>query len=232
MPSEETNIQVVKFVGENGCSKKDKIVDYVSQVVTSVTKETINKTIDKLTVNHGGRTNYSLNWHKRITNENNKADKLYKTDSNHYVLYNSQKHGIWEIYSEQYAGKTKWLTFKVIQNEAQRIQEEFDKNVKESFNLAPEERRKRLKNVRSTMPVTKQVSTIIFVRNPNVVAEVLHRATGSCEKCRQPAPFQKAKDNTPYLEVHHVIPLSKGGEDTIENAIAVCPNCHRKEHFG
>ncbi|NWH06858.1 HNH endonuclease [Desulfobacter latus] len=24
----------------------------------------------------------------------------------------------------------------------------------------------------------------------------------------------------------------KGGKDTIENTIAICPNCHRKRHYG
>jgi 5-methylcytosine-specific restriction endonuclease McrA len=31
---------------------------------------------------------------------------------------------------------------------------------------------------------------------------------------------------------HHVKQLAHGGEDTVENAIAVCPNCHRKAHHG
>ncbi len=39
-------------------------------------------------------------------------------------------------------------------------------------------------------------------------------------------------DKTPYLEVHHRIPLAKKGEDTVANAIALCPNCHRKSHYG
>ncbi|WP_196607201.1 HNH endonuclease [Pectinatus frisingensis] len=34
-----------------------------------------------------------------------------------------------------------------------------------------------------------------------------------------------------YLEVHHVIPLSKDVDDTADNAIALCPNCHRELHF-
>jgi hypothetical protein len=28
------------------------------------------------------------------------------------------------------------------------------------------------------------------------------------------------------------VPLARGGEDTVENAVAVCPNCHREAHFG
>ena len=70
------------------------------------------------------------------------------------------------------------------------------------------------------------------MRNPNVIIEVLSRAGGICERCNKQAPFIKKKDNTPYLEVHHKIMLSDGGEDTVENAIALCPNCHRELHFG
>ena len=50
-------------------------------------------------------------------------------------------------------------------------------------------------------------------------------------KLKQDAPF-KLPDGTPFLEVHHVIPLAKRGEDTIENTIALCPNCHRGAHYG
>uniref|UniRef100_UPI003D06D395 HNH endonuclease n=1 Tax=Alcaligenes faecalis TaxID=511 RepID=UPI003D06D395 len=64
------------------------------------------------------------------------------------------------------------------------------------------------------------------------MAEVLERASGSCEACKEPAPFKRKSDGTPYLEVHHRIQLAHGGEDTVENAIALCPNCHRKAHFG
>lgn len=57
-------------------------------------------------------------------------------------------------------------------------------------------------------------------------------AKGICERCRKPAPFIRDNDNSPYLEVHHKIPLADGGDDTVENAIALCPNCHRQAHYG
>jgi predicted HNH restriction endonuclease len=70
-----------------------------------------------------------------------------------------------------------------------------------------------------------------FRRNPDVVAEVLLRAEGKCEGCFQPAPFARASDGTPYLEVHHRVMLAAGGEDTVANAVALCPNCHRAVHY-
>lgn len=72
----------------------------------------------------------------------------------------------------------------------------------------------------------------IYKRNPDVVAEVLDRAVEKCEGCSHSAPFNRKFDGTPYLEVHHRLPLAQGGDDTVENAIALCPNCHRKAHFG
>ena len=40
------------------------------------------------------------------------------------------------------------------------------------------------------------------------------------------------KDNgKKYIEIHHVNPLSEGGEDSINNTVALCPNCHRKIHY-
>ena len=77
-----------------------------------------------------------------------------------------------------------------------------------------------------------QVTRAEFRRNPDVVAEVLARANGVCEGCGERAPFIRASDGTPYLEVHHVVMLADGGDDTVDNALGLCPNCHRKRHFG
>jgi len=68
-----------------------------------------------------------------------------------------------------------------------------------------------------------------FIRDPNVIAWVLVEADGFCEACKSAAPFFRA-GGEPYLEVHHVRPLAEGGPDTVDNAIACCPNCHRRLH--
>ena len=85
--------------------------------------------------------------------------------------------------------------------------------------------------VADKVPDRYQTTTTSFRRNPDVVAEVLLRASGTCEACNKPAPFARAADGTPYLEVHHKVPLAQDGLDCIENAIGLCPNCHRKAHF-
>lgn len=81
-------------------------------------------------------------------------------------------------------------------------------------------------------PARIQIVTIGFRRNPDVIVETLTRAQGVCERCKNQAPFTRRRDNGPYLEVHHTIPLSEHGPDTIDNSVALCPNCHREVHFG
>ncbi len=107
----------------------------------------------------------------------------------------------------------------------------FEREVEESLNDSQAKRRQRLA-LANPMPVKKVVETTIFVRNPDVVAEVLLRAGGYCERCKKRAPFLKAKDQTPYLEVHHKLQLADGGKDSVDNATALCPNCHRELHHG
>jgi len=79
-------------------------------------------------------------------------------------------------------------------------------------------------------PRRADVTSCQYVRDPMVKAWVLQHASGKCEMCGQPAPFMM-KDGTPYLEVHHVVSLSDGGPDKIDNAVALCPNCHKRCHL-
>jgi hypothetical protein len=80
-------------------------------------------------------------------------------------------------------------------------------------------------------PKKSMGSKTSYVRDPKVVRWVLDRAKGTCELCNRPAPFLDSKGE-PFLEVHHVVLLSNGGPDTVENARGLCPNCHREVHFG
>ncbi len=82
-----------------------------------------------------------------------------------------------------------------------------------------------------TKPRREQVTVEQIARNEKVRIWLLKHANGHCECCGAAAPF--ISDNgEPYLEIHHVRQLAHGGPDTPANAVAVCPNCHRKLHFG
>ena len=110
-------------------------------------------------------------------------------------------------------------------------QADFDRRVTESLASSPESRKSRLRKT-PKKPEKLVVTTEVYARNADVVAEVLARAKGLCERCRRRAPFVRAKNDELYLEVHHKVQLAHGGDDTVENAIALCPNCHRELHYG
>lgn len=83
----------------------------------------------------------------------------------------------------------------------------------------------------SLLPKLEPRTVMVHQRSSSVIQHVLAAANGICEACSKPAPFDR-EDGTPYLEVHHVLPLAQGGSDRACNAVAVCPNCHRKFHHG
>lgn len=112
-----------------------------------------------------------------------------------------------------------------------KYEEELNQSIAVSMQDSDVARRKRLSLAPQTPPLMTVLATV-YVRNPDVVAEVLKRANGKCELCGKPAPFYKKSDGSPYLEVHHIQQLSFGGLDTETNAQALCPNCHRKAHYG
>lgn len=111
------------------------------------------------------------------------------------------------------------------------VEASFAANVQRSLRDSVAARAKRLALADPT-PATMVVQATVYLRNPDVVAAALVRAAGACERCRRPAPFQRRRDGTPYLEVHHRQPLADGGQDKLDNTLALCPNCHRQAHHG
>ena len=102
-------------------------------------------------------------------------------------------------------------------------QTEFDSSCSDE-----EIRRKAIQNSASGK-LRSYETTKSFVRDRYVCEYAKRRAKGVCQLCGQPAPF-KDKNGMPYLETHHIIWLADGGDDSINNTVALCPNCHRKMH--
>ena len=150
-----------------------------------------------------------------------------------YILRPELKEAIIELVAEgkMYNSFQEKPTIPGVITEKEQFQEEFEHAIEKSKKLTKEARMNRILNA-DRNPAQIRVAQTIFKRNPDVVAEVLERADGICEACKNPAPFIRKSDNSPYLEVHHIKALSDGGEDTLENTIALCPNCHRRYHYG
>ena len=75
----------------------------------------------------------------------------------------------------------------------------------------------------------KFIQTSVYSRSVYVKEFAKRAARGICQLCDFEAPFLDKQGN-PFLEVHHIHYLARGGSDTIDNVVALCPNCHRKIH--
>ena len=75
----------------------------------------------------------------------------------------------------------------------------------------------------------KPVTSNQYKRSSEVIRITKARAKGICQLCGNAAPFKDKKGN-PYLEVHHVEWLSRGGKDSTDNKVALCSNCHARMH--
>ena len=86
-----------------------------------------------------------------------------------------------------------------------------------------------LKDFDRQHPKSKMTEVEVIQRSSIVANIVKERAAGVCQLCNKPAPFYN-KSGEAYLECHHVKWIARGGADEVYNAVALCPNCHRKMH--
>ncbi|OEG75160.1 restriction endonuclease [Shewanella colwelliana] len=101
--------------------------------------------------------------------------------------------------------------------------------VRKARKLTVEELQALAAKARKTATRYQQKSTS-YERNIWVAELAKRLAKGQCQLCLKPAPFNNAKGE-PYLETHHIVWLSNDGDDTPDNTVALCPNCHKKMHI-
>ena len=91
------------------------------------------------------------------------------------------------------------------------------------------------------MPVMRKSSKIITKELPdrsNIIRnQIIEASEHKCEYDNLHFSFIQEKDNKQYVEAHHIIPLKyqdkfENSLDVYANVIALCPNCHRKIHYG
>ncbi len=118
-------------------------------------------------------------------------------------------------------------TRNVSQEDMTELEIEMDLEEAKARQLSAEELAVRTK--RKETKKSQKAETIVYYRNPYLKEMVKQIAAGKCQMCSENAPFYD-KDKKPYLEEHHVKRLADGGSDTMDNVVALCPNCHRKVH--
>lgn len=114
----------------------------------------------------------------------------------------------------------------------------YDEGIIEKNQLEKEKRARKFTDEQLWLRAKKNKSkkrTVIsksktYFRDPMISELAKRLADGVCQLCEENGPF-KDKTGRYFLETHHIDWLARGGEDSIENTVALCPNCHRKMHI-
>jgi hypothetical protein len=137
---------------------------------------------------------------------------------------------IWLIKNNQLAWKENIIQLGK-HNHFQEIYQDFHKLKQDYFESIPlNQLKKTILEKESNSTLRKVVQNKVYDRSVYIKEFARRIANGICQLCEKEAPFKDRYGN-PFLEVHHIKYLSKGGTDTIDNVIALCPNCHRKIHI-
>ncbi|WP_447555659.1 HNH endonuclease [Vreelandella sp. EE22] len=191
----------------------------------------------------GQKDEMSLSFHQNKTltesPENGVAVHLFEVFKKREYTYTGEMIRVGEPYQETQPDsegemRKAWLFPLKLKNEnalsfdEATAQELFEKKEHKARKLSDSELRERAEKAPAKVG-SRIGQTTVIPRSPYIAAYAKRRANGHCELCQEPAPFETQKGE-PYLECHHIEWLAKGGDDSIENTVALCPNCHRKMH--
>ena len=76
-----------------------------------------------------------------------------------------------------------------------------------------------------------------YLTNTSLAEKARSNGDYHCAICSGHETFKRMADGKPYVEVHHLIPMRAqesfdNSLDVLSNLICLCPNCHRKIHYG
>ena len=77
----------------------------------------------------------------------------------------------------------------------------------------------------------------LYARNPQTAVNALTLASYKCEIDGNHYTFIRKKNNKPYTEPHHLVPMAFSERfdvslDVEENIVSLCSNCHNLLHYG
>lgn len=166
------------------------------------------------------------------SNENGVGVYLFEAYERSQHMFRGRVRLVAEPYQDTQAGRLVWIfPLKIVDKDSLIPEEVIEKNDeqkrKEAERLSSKALLERAKKVSGQS--RRIVKSQTYVRDAYVAEHTKRRANGTCDLCGKPAPFND-KNGNPYLESHHVHWLSRGGEDTIYNTVALDPSCHKKIH--
>lgn len=116
-------------------------------------------------------------------------------------------------------------------------EESFQEEVQKQASGTELSKEKEDRKIPRRLPVLTVEGKESFPRRFNVSAEALIEARYKCVIDESHESFTSKSTLQPYMEAHHIVPMSKQEQfeyelDQAANVVALCPNCHRLVHLG
>lgn len=92
-----------------------------------------------------------------------------------------------------------------------------------------EEVAKELNNLKDTDPQTIIINRKTYKRDNNIIAQIKFVRDFNCQIC---GTSIKKRDGSKYIEAAHILPKNKGGGESLDNIILLCPNHHKEFDYG
>jgi 5-methylcytosine-specific restriction endonuclease McrA len=86
-----------------------------------------------------------------------------------------------------------------------------------------------LNNVQKTDAETTEINHRIYKRDNKTIAQIKFIRDFKCQIC---STSIIKRDGSKYIEAAHIEPKHKGGRETVDNIILLCPNHHKEFDFG
>lgn len=116
------------------------------------------------------------------------------------------------------------LIYKTYNKKFVELIDEDESNDFTKFNIQSIDSLIRISNLKFDPLESKKRKQINIIKSFYIKEKV-----SKCDCCGEETFITKG--NIPYLEYHHLVPLSQEGTDHILNIFGICPMCHRKFHF-
>lgn len=176
--------------------------------------------------------NFGQNITLKESNDNGVEVYLFEAYERSHHMFRGRVRLVEEPFQDTQAGRRVWIfPLKIVDDSfvipEEVIEQNDEQKKKDAERLSVDELLERAQKVSGQSKRTVKSQT--YIRDAYVAEYAKRRANGTCDLCGKPAPFNDKKGN-PYLESHHVQWLSRGGEDTIYNTVALDPSCHKKIH--
>lgn len=135
------------------------------------------------------------------------------------------------FYSVEWIGKGVWWLTEYMDTPREEDIEFINKKLDDYKEASKEEKIRKLSEEIERGPSSnKRRLYLAIARNYYLSTRVKEHRKYICQWCGI-KPFEKGAGWF-YVEAHHMHELGEGGKDVIENIVCLCPNCHRKIHYG